>query len=133
MGQAKKGDVVKELQTLFQGEAISQIIDGAKRFDLVVKLSEDARKDLNTIENTLISLPSGEMIPIKDVAEISEEPGPNTISHVNAQREITVSLNASGRDLASMVLEVKDKIADNVKLPPGYYYGTGTHLRSPDL
>jgi HME family heavy-metal exporter len=117
----QKGDIVKDLQTLFQGESVSQIIDGQKRFDLVVRLSEDARKDLSLIQNTLISLPSGEMIPIKNIAEISEEPGPNTISHVNAQREITVSLNASGRDLAGMVREVKDKIAAGVKLPSGYF------------
>ncbi|MEP7128072.1 MAG: efflux RND transporter permease subunit, partial [Chitinophagales bacterium] len=121
----QKGHVVKELQTLLQGEAVSQIIDGSKRFDLVVKLAEDARSDLTTIGNTLISLPTGEMIPIKAVASITEEPGPNTISHVNAQREITVSMNASGRDLASMVKEVKNNIAGNVKLPPGYFIEYG--------
>ncbi|MEO5675714.1 MAG: efflux RND transporter permease subunit [Chitinophagales bacterium] len=126
----QKGDIVKDLQTLFQGESVSQIIDGQKRFDLVVRLSEDARRDLSLIQNTLISLPSGEMIPIKNIAEISEEPGPNTISHVNAQREITVSLNASGRDLAGMVREVKDKIAAGVKLPSGYFIEYGGQYES---
>lgn len=126
----QKGDIVKDLQTLFQGESVSQIIDGQKRFDLVVRLSGDARRDLSLIQNTLISLPSGEMIPIKNIAEISEEPGPNTISHVNAQREITVSLNASGRDLAGMVREVKDKIAAGVKLPSGYFIEYGGQYES---
>ena len=117
----QKGNVVKELQALFQGDAISQIIDGAKRFDLVVKLPDDARKDLSTIENTLISLPSGEMIPIKEIATISEEPGPNTIIHENAQRKITVSFNTSGRDLSSVVKDVQAKITKDVKLPTGYF------------
>ena len=126
----QKGNVVKELQALFQGDAISQIIDGAKRFDLVVKLPDDARKDLSTIENTLISLPSGEMIPIKEIATISEEPGPNTIIHENAQRKITVSFNTSGRDLSSVVKEVQAKITKDVKLPTGYFIVYGGQYES---
>lgn len=126
----QKGNVIKELQALFQGDAISQIIDGAKRFDLVVKLPDDARKDLSTIENTLISLPNGEMIPIKEIATISEEPGPNTIIHENAQRKITVSFNTSGRDLSSVVKDVQAKITKDVKLPTGYFIVYGGQYES---
>ena len=121
----QKGNVVKDLQSLFQGEAVTQIISGAKRFDLVVKLPDDARKDLPTIQNTLISLPSGEMIPIKEIATITEEPGPNIVSHVNGQRKITISLNVSGRDLASVVQDVQASITKDVKLPQGYYIEFG--------
>ena len=126
----QKGNVVKELQALFQGDAVTQIIDGAKRFDLVVKLSDDARKDVPTIQNTLISLPTGEMIPIKEIASITEEPGPNTIIHDNAQRKITVSLNTSGRDLGSVVQDVQTAIGKNVKLPQGYFIVYGGQYES---
>ena len=126
----QKGNVVKELQALFQGDAVTQIIDGAKRFDLVVKLPDDARKDLPTIQNTLISLPTGEMIPVKEIASITEEPGPNTIIHDNAQRKITVSLNTSGRDLSSVVKDVQAAINKNVKLPQGYFILYGGQYES---
>ena len=126
----QKGSIVQELQALFQGEAVTQIIDGAKRFDLVVKLPDEARKDLTTIQNTLISLPSGQMIPIKEIASITEEPGPNTIIHDNAQRKITVSLNTSGRDLGSVVQEVQATITKNIELPQGYYIVYGGQYES---
>lgn len=126
----QKGDIVDELQALFQGDAVSQVVDGAKRFNLVVKLPEDARKDLTTIQNTLISLPSGAMIPVKEIATITEEPGPNTISHVNGQRKITISLNASGRDLGSVVQDVQASINKNVDLPEGYYVTFGGQYES---
>ncbi len=128
----KRGDVVNDLQTLFQGEVVSQLIDGRKRFDIVLKLPENNRNHISVIEQALMETPSGKVIPIKEVADIYFENGPNTINHENTQRRITVSLNIAGRDLGSTVKEIQNKINENVinKLPQGYYIAYGGQFES---
>ena len=126
----EKGTVVKELQSLLQGETVTQVIDGAKRFDLVVKLPDNMRTDMQRIGNTLVSLPTGGAIPIREIALVEEVPGPNTISHENGQRKITVSLNVADRDLSSVVKEVQQTITNDVKLPQGYFVEFGGQYES---
>jgi CzcA family heavy metal efflux pump len=121
----EKGAVVEELQALLQGVTVTQVVDGAKRFDLVVKLPDDARADNDHIGNTLISLPSGGTIPVREIATIEETPGPNTISHENGQRKITVSFNTAGRNLSDVVQDAKAAIDQNVHLPQGYFVEYG--------
>ncbi len=117
----QRGKVVKDLQTLFQGETVTQILDGQKRFNLVVKSPDENRLDINAVEETLIETPNGEMIPIKNVADITYENGPNTINHENAQRRIIIQCNVSGRDLGGMVEEIKRQIGEHIKLPEEYF------------
>ncbi|MDO9001054.1 MAG: efflux RND transporter permease subunit [Bacteroidota bacterium] len=126
----KRGDVVKDLESLFQGTTVSQMLDGQKRFDMVIKLSEDQRNDITAIENTLIETPSGGMIPVKQVADIYEENGPNTINHENTQRRIIVSCNIAERDLGGTVQEIQDKIKKEIKLPQGYFITYGGQFES---
>ncbi|MDF7814868.1 efflux RND transporter permease subunit [Hymenobacter sp. YC55] len=126
----ERGQVVATLETLFQGDVVSQMLDGQKRFDLIVKLPENQRNDVTTIANTRIETPSGALIPVSEVADVSYEPGPNTVNHENTQRRITVSLNVAGRDLGSTVQEVQARIAQQVKLPPGYYLTYGGQFES---
>ena len=126
----KRGDVVKDLESLFQGTAVSQMLDGQKRFDMVIKLPEDQRNDITAIENTLIETPSGGMIPVKQVADIYEENGPNTINHENTQRRIIVSCNIADRDLGSTVQEMQEKIKNEIKLPQGYFITYGGQFES---
>lgn len=126
----KRGDVVESLENLFQGTTVSQMLDGQKRFDIVIKLTEELRNDISSIENTLIETPSGGMIPLKQVAEIYEENGPNTINHEDAQRRIIVSCNVAGRDLGGAVQEVQDKIKKEIKLPQGYFITYGGQFES---
>jgi len=126
----ERGQVVSTLQTLFQGEVVSQMLDGQKRFDLIVKLPESQRNDVATIANTRIETPAGALIPVSQVADVSYEPGPNTVNHENTQRRITVSLNVAGRDLGSTVQQVRQRIQQQVKLPPGYYLTYGGQFES---
>ncbi|SFQ68018.1 efflux RND transporter permease subunit [Hymenobacter arizonensis] len=126
----ERGQVVQTLETLFQGEVVSQMLDGQKRFDLIVKLPEDQRNDVATIAQTRIETPTGALIPVSQVADVSYEPGPNTINHENTQRRITVSLNVAGRDLGSTVQEVQQRIQQQVKLPAGYYLTYGGQFES---
>ena len=123
-----RGEVVRDLETLFQGAVVSQMLDGQKRFDLVVKLPEAQRNDLAAISQTRIETPTGALIPVSQVADISYEPGPNTINHENTQRRITISLNVAGRDLGSTVKEIQAKISQQVQLPPGYYQIGRAHV-----
>ncbi|WP_035560123.1 efflux RND transporter permease subunit [Hymenobacter sp. IS2118] len=125
-----RGEVVRDLETLFQGAVVSQMLDGQKRFDLVVKLPEAQRNDLAAIGQTRIETPSGAMIPVSQVAEILYEPGPNTVNHENTQRRITISLNVAERDLGSTVKEIQAKVSQQVKLPPGYYLTYGGQFES---
>lgn len=126
----ERGQVVQTLQTLFQGEVVSQLLDGQKRFDLIVKLPESQRNDIATIASTRIETPAGALIPVSEVADVSYEPGPNTINHENTQRRITISLNVAERDLGSTVQEVRQRIQQQVKLPPGYYLTYGGQFES---
>ncbi|RFP64008.1 efflux RND transporter permease subunit [Hymenobacter lapidiphilus] len=125
-----RGELVRDLETLFQGTVVSQMVDGQKRFDLVVKLPEAQRNDMAAISQTRIETPSGALIPVSQVAEIIYEPGPNTINHENTQRRITISLNVAERDLGSTVKEIQAKIDQQVKLPPGYYLTYGGQFES---
>ncbi|GAA4388647.1 efflux RND transporter permease subunit [Hymenobacter koreensis] len=125
-----RGEVVRDLETLFQGAVVSQMLDGQKRFDLVVKLPEAQRNDIAAIGQTRIETPTGAMIPVSQVADIVYEPGPNTVNHENTQRRITISLNVAERDLGSTVKEIQAKVNSQVKLPPGYYLTYGGQFES---
>ncbi|SDY84181.1 efflux RND transporter permease subunit [Hymenobacter psychrophilus] len=125
-----RGEVVRDLETLFQGAVVSQMLDGQKRFDLVVKLPEQQRNDIAAIGQTRIETPSGALIPVSQVADIVYEPGPNTVNHENTQRRITISLNVAERDLGSTVKEIQAKVNAQVKLPPGYYLTYGGQFES---
>ncbi|GAA4381132.1 efflux RND transporter permease subunit [Hymenobacter koreensis] len=126
----ERGEVVQDLETLFQGSVVSQMLDGQRRFDLIVKLPEAERNNIEAIGNTRIETPTGALIPVSQVADIVYEPGPNTINHENTQRRITISLNVAGRDLGSTVKEIQQRVSQQVQLPSGYYLTYGGQFES---
>ena len=109
----------------FAGESASVIFEGEKRFEVVIRLAEDYRKDINNLKNLYIDLPSGNQVPLKELADISYKPGPMQISRDNTYRRIYVGVNVRGRDVKSMVEEVQQKLDAQLKLPPGYYITYG--------
>ncbi|GAA4346242.1 efflux RND transporter permease subunit [Hymenobacter saemangeumensis] len=125
-----RGEVVRDLETLFQGAVVSRILQGQQSFDLIVKLPEAQRQDLSQIAETRLETPGGGFIPVKAIADVSYEPGPNTINHENTQRRITLSLNVAGRDLGSTVKELRQRVQEQVKLPAGYYLTYGGQFES---
>ncbi len=126
----ERGRVVQDLQTLFQGTVVSRILDGQKSFELIVKLPDSLRQSVAAIGAARIETPDGGYVPVSAVADLSYEPGPNTINHENTQRRITISLNVAGRDLGSTVQEVQQRVRERVKLPTGYYLTYGGQFES---
>lgn len=119
------GAVTEDLQVLLNGRVVSQIIDGQKTFDIVLRTSDAERSDQELIKEALIKTPSGALIPVKQVADVYLENGPNTINHENTQRRIIVSANVADRDLGSTVEDIQKAIQGNVTLPQGYFIDYG--------
>ncbi len=108
------------ISTAFAGASAGVIFEGEKRFDMVVRLDEKHRQNINNLKNLLIDLPSGNQIPLKEVANISYQPGPMQISRDNTSRRIYVGVNVRGRDVESMVHDIQKKLDAQLDLPPGY-------------
>ena len=118
-------DINRAVNAAFAGERSGTVYEGEKRFDLVVRLSTDKRKDLADVQNLLIATPAGTQIPLNTVAKIDIVEGPNQIQRENSQRRIIVGFNVRGRDVQSMVKELQQKVEQQIKLPPGYYITYG--------
>ncbi|WP_337884445.1 efflux RND transporter permease subunit [Fischerella thermalis] len=115
------GKLSEIIETALNGRVVSQVLEKQQTFDLLVWLKPDARQNLDTIRNLLVDTPDGQKIPLAQVATIENGTGPNTINRENVSRLIVVSANASGRDLRSIVNEIRDKVQQQVQIPPGYY------------
>ncbi|WP_300660719.1 CusA/CzcA family heavy metal efflux RND transporter, partial [Fluviicola sp.] len=119
------GDLNKVIRTGFAGEKTGVVYEGEKRFDIVLRLAEDSRKDISNLKTLYITLPSGSQIPLEQVADIDYEPGPMQISRENGKRRIVVGFNVRGRDVESVVTEIQKKLDGNLKLPAGYFVTYG--------
>lgn len=126
----QRGQVAKDLEIFYQGKVMSQILDNEKRFDLVLRLPDEERSDIETIGKALIETPSGQLVPVSEIADIFMEPGPNTINHENTQRRIIVSCNVTGRDLGSAVQELQAEIQKQVHMRQGYFISYGGQFES---
>ena len=126
---AQYGVNVKDLniviQSAFAGGKAGVIFEGEKRFDLVVRLDEQHRKSIDDLKNLYVNLPNGSQIPLKEVANISYQPGPMQISRDNTNRRTYVGINVRGRDIKSLVEEIQQKLDAQLELPPGYYIRYG--------
>ena len=119
------GEVARDLEVLYGGKVVSQIIDGQKSFDLVLRAIAEDRENLENIRNTQIHTPEGLLIPLESIAHIEYEKGINSVSHENGQRRIVVSANVQERDLGGTVAEMQQKIGEQVKMPQGYFLQFG--------
>ncbi|MFZ5972836.1 MAG: CusA/CzcA family heavy metal efflux RND transporter [Bacteroidota bacterium] len=115
----------KVVNAAFAGQSSGLVYEGEKRFDLVVRLTHEKRKDLVDVQNLLIPTPSGTQIPLYQIAKVEVVEGPNQIQREDAQRRIIVGFNVRGRDVQSMVKELQGKVEQEIKLPPGYYITYG--------
>lgn len=107
------------------GEAVTEVIDGQKRFDVYLRLSQPYRKDIESIKNLLLTTPSGLRVPLSEVAEVAVEEGPPTISREKVQRRISILSNVRGRDMGGFVAEAQTAVKNAVALPPGYFIEWG--------
>jgi cobalt-zinc-cadmium resistance protein CzcA len=113
-------DVNRCVNASFSGYNAGLIYEGEKRFDLVVRLDTNKRSDVTDVQNLLINTPNGDQIPLQTVADIGIEVGPNQIQRENTKRRIVVGFNVRGRDVQSMVEELKSKTESNIHFQPGY-------------
>ncbi|WP_314033486.1 CusA/CzcA family heavy metal efflux RND transporter [Xanthocytophaga flava] len=113
-------EINRTVNAAFAGAAAGQIYEGEKRFDLVVRVGSEGRRNIADVRNLMIATTRGNQIPLYQVAAIDEVEGPNQIQRENAKRRITVGFNVRGRDVQSIVEELQRKINQKVKLEPGY-------------
>ncbi len=118
-------EVNRSIQTAFAGEVAGQIFEDEKRFNLVVKLNAADRHGVEDINNLLIALPSGTQIPLRTVASVEVIDGPNQIQREDAKRRIVVGFNVRGRDVESVVNDLRGMVENQVKLPTGYFITYG--------
>jgi heavy metal efflux system protein len=118
-------DVNDLIESVVAGREAGQVFEGERRFDLVVRLNETSGRDVETIKNLLLTAPTGERVPLSQVAEIKLVEGAAQITREDTRRRIGVELNVRGRDIGSFVEEAQTAIEKNVNLPPGYYLKWG--------
>ncbi len=121
--------VLNALQSLVEGEKITQIVEGSRRFALVVKLPESARS-VEGLGQILIETPNGR-IPLSKIASIEDGDGPNQISRDDGKRRIVLSANASGRALSEIVADIR-KVVAQTKLPEGYFITLGGQFQAQE-
>lgn len=118
-------DINKVINTAFAGQSTGMLFEGEKRFDIVVRLSRDQRKDIADVNNLLIPTPAGIQIPLYQLADVQIRDGPNQIQREDAKRRIVVGFNVRGRDVQSIVTELQEKVERGMKFPAGYYVHYG--------
>lgn len=109
------------INTGFSGQTAGLVFDGEKRFDLVVKLQKEARLNAEDLRNVMVDSPLGIQVPVEQLADIRINKGPNQIQRDDAKRRIIVGFNVRGRDVETIVNELKSKINTDVKFDIGYY------------
>lgn len=118
------------LETAMTGSTVGRVLEGQASHDLVVRFPEAVRESLETIRQTLITLPSGAQVPFAAVADIQRDLGPNAIGRENVQRRMVVMANVAGRDLVGVVNEIRQALEKVLELPPGYHIEYGGQFES---
>ncbi len=112
------------------GEVVSQVNEDGKSFNLIVRADANSRNTMEDVRNLLIDTDDGRKIPLTDVAEVTSAMGPNTINRENVRRKIVISANCSGRDLGSVVEDIRRRIDSEIELPEGYHIEYGGQFES---
>ncbi len=127
------GDVNDVIEIALGGKEASTVIEGDRRFPLVVRLAPQFRSDAASIGRILVAAPDGSDVPLAQLANIVETTGPVQLARDNGEGRTVIQMNVRGSDLGTVVETLKKRVADNVKLPPGYrleYGGTYAKLQS---
>jgi cobalt-zinc-cadmium resistance protein CzcA len=109
----------------FAGKTVGNVFEGEKRFDIVIRLDQANRHDIEDLRNLYVATPNGEQIPLSELASIEYTEGPAKISRDNTNRRIVVGINVRNRDLQSVVTDIQKIVDNQVKLPAGYYVKYG--------
>ncbi|TFF40687.1 CusA/CzcA family heavy metal efflux RND transporter [Mucilaginibacter psychrotolerans] len=118
-------DINKVVNTALAGQSTGTLFEGEKRFEVVVRISGEQKRDLKDIQNLLIPTPQGTQIPLYQLADVQIKNGPNQIQREDAKRRIVVGFNVRGRDVQTIVNELQAKVDKQLKFPTGYYVTYG--------
>lgn len=117
------------VNVMLGGEAVSQVYEGNKAFDLTLKVNDASRESAGRIRQLTVDA-NGRKVPLENIADVISSTGPNTISRENVARKIVVSANVSGRDLRGVVNDIQAKIGNEIDLPEGYHVEYGGQFES---
>jgi cobalt-zinc-cadmium resistance protein CzcA len=118
-------DVNDLVESIFAGKKAGEVFEGEQRFDIVLRLNENASQTIESVRNLMLTAPNGARVPLSQVADISLVEGAAQISRDDTRRRIVVSTNVRERDVASFVEEARQRIEKEVQLPPGYFLTWG--------
>ena len=128
----RPAEVAEAIETSVAGSTVGRIFDRGTAFDLTVKLDAAAAADFERIADLPIDTPSGARIPVRMLADVRREQGPNMVLRENVQRRIVVSSNVAGRDLGSVVEDIRTAVTRSVQMPPGYRVEYGGQFESEE-
>jgi cobalt-zinc-cadmium resistance protein CzcA len=114
-------NVNRAIKMTFAGETAGIVMEGEKRFDLVVRMDSTHRTDIQNLRDLYIDLPNGSQIPLQEVAEVDFENAPVEISRDNTHRRITIGINVRNRDVESVVADIQQVMKNKITLPAGAY------------
>ena len=117
------------VNVMLGGEAVSQVYEGNRAFDLTLKVDEDSRSSMERIRKLMVDA-NGKKVPLENIATVTSAMGPNTISRENVARKIVISANVAGRDLRGVVNDIQDRIESDIQLPEGYHIEYGGQFES---
>jgi Cu/Ag efflux pump CusA len=126
----RPGDVAEAIETSFAGATVGRIFDRGTAFDLIVKFDPSSHADFDRIADLPVDTPTGAVVPVRLLAEVRREQGPNMVLRENVQRRIVISCNVAGRDLGSVVDDIRNAVAQSVTLPAGYRVEYGGQFES---
>ncbi|MBO0951407.1 CusA/CzcA family heavy metal efflux RND transporter [Fibrella forsythiae] len=118
-------EVNQTVASAFAGQSAGLVYEGERRYELTVRLAEHERGSIDDVRALTIPVADGPAVPLSQLASVELQPGPNQIQREDAKRRLTVGFNVRGRDVESVVLELQEKLASQIKFPPGYYVTYG--------
>jgi CzcA family heavy metal efflux pump len=124
------GHLAEAIDVAFNGEVVSQVLEEGRSYDLVVRFPAALRANADAISGVMFDTPTGQRVPLSELATIGVTRGPNTISRENVQRKIVVQANVAGRDLGGTVEDIRRAVAERVSLPAGYHVEYGGQFES---
>jgi copper/silver efflux system protein len=122
--------LAEAIDVAFAGEAVSQVLEEQRAFDLVVRFAPEHRGSLEAVRQARIDTPVGSQVTLGTLADVRYDLGPNAITRENVQRKLVVQANVAGRDVGSVVQEIRDRVRTTVDLPAGYHVEYGGQFES---
>jgi CzcA family heavy metal efflux pump len=124
--------LAEAIDAAFAGEAVSQVLEGQRSVDLVVRFADTHRGSIEAVRGARLNTPEGGQITLASLADVRRDVGPNVISRENVQRKIVVQSNVAGRDVGSVVEEIRDRVREELDLPEGYHIEYGGQFESAE-